>query len=144
MKQPANVLLCLLLVATATSGGCSRHSRLADRIARTDRVLVLRRAGPHRAVSMSLEGKEVNAIVTAAASAAERAQQGDAAPAFDDNIKIAFLIGSNVLAVIVSNEGRFSTDGKEYMDETGTLSALRNTPAETWRPFAYDQYERLR
>jgi len=144
MKQPTKVLLCLLLLVTTAFSGCSRRSELAERIAHTDRVLVLRRAGPHRAVSISLEGKEAIAIVTAAASATEKARRGGAPPAFDDDIKIAFLMGSNVLAVVVSNEGRFSTGGKEYMDETGTLSALRNAPAETWRSIAYDQYERLR
>lgn len=132
-------------MALAGSDGCSRQSKLADRIAGANRVIVLRRTAPHEAVSMAIEGKEVIAIIRAVSSATpNKARGGGAPPAFDDNIKIEFLKGSNMLAVLVSNEGVFSNDDKEYLDDTGRLSALRSASLEKWQPTSYEQYQRPR
>src|SRR6266404_284677 len=133
MKHATAIPSCLLLLALAVSERCSRQSKLADQIAGANRVIVLKRTAPREAVSMSLEGEEAITIIRAAASATPyKIRGGGAAPAFDDNIKLEFLRGSNTLAVLISNEGVFSTDGKEYLDDTGALRALRSAPLGKW------------
>ena len=144
MKQATVFPLCLFLLAMVAFDGCSRQSRLADRIIGANHVLVLKRTGPHEAVSMSIEGEEVSAVVRAASSATAKAREAGPPPAFDANIKIAFLKGSNVLAVVIANEGRFAIDDQEYVDGTGTLRALGSAPIEKWRPTSYEQYQRPR
>ena len=94
---------------------------------------------------MSIEGKEAVAIIRAVLSATpNKARGGGPPPAFNGDIKIEFLKGSNMMAVLISNEGVFSTGDKEYLDSTGALSALGSAPPENWQPTSYEQYQRPR
>src|SRR5207302_6057196 len=115
MNTPINLPVCAGLLLLAVIVGCSRPSHLAHKIAHTDQVLVLRRVGPHKAASVSIEGAKAKEIVEAVSSATRREWGGSTA--FEDDIKIAFLRGSNPLAVVVCNRGRFSIDGCSYVDE---------------------------
>src|SRR6185436_17047603 len=97
-------VFCAGMLLLGAIGGCSRHSHPPQKIARADQVLVLRRAGPHKATSMSIESTKAREIVQAVSCATRKPWGGSAA--FDDDIKIAFLRGSNLVAVIVCNQGR--------------------------------------
>ena len=144
MKQPLFFPLCCCLIAIVHLEGCARKSPLADRIAGANQVIVLRRTGAHQAASRSITGDEATAIVRAAVSATLNPQKGGAAPAFDDDIKIMFLNGSNVLSVVLANQGRFATDGNEYMDESGILRQLGTASADKWHATSYEQYQQLK
>ena len=100
---------------------CSRQlSKLTDRIAAADRVVVVNHSGKFM---LSATGDEATKLVRAVSSA-KRDRHYFTKIAATFSWRLQFYRGTNLLDVVRFQDRIFLIDGAEYSDDSGVLKAL--------------------